>query len=87
MSRILIVDDDPIIPLLLKRHIAAIADSYVVNVADNGKNAIDMVDECQKQIDCIPDFIFLDINMPLMNGFDFLEEWGTRNMAEVKKPG
>lgn len=85
MSRILIVDDDPIIPILLKRHIDAIAAGYVVKVADNGKNAIDLIDECEADINCVPDFIFLDINMPLMNGFDFLEEWETRDLNKVKK--
>lgn len=85
MSKILIVDDDPLVPILLKRQIATVSDGYLVDVAENGKQAIDLIDDCDQQTACIPDFIFLDINMPLMNGFDFLEEWETRNLEAVKK--
>jgi CheY-like chemotaxis protein len=84
MNKILIVDDDPIVPILLKRQIDSFAESYKIDVAENGKNAIDIIDGCQEDIQCVPDFIFLDINMPLMNGFDFLEEWETRNINTLK---
>lgn len=81
----MIVDDDPLVPVLLKRQIAAVSASFMVDVAENGKQAIDLIDDCELQTTCIPDFIFLDINMPLMNGFDFLEEWEARKLDSLKK--
>ena len=41
-----------------------------IKVAENGKDAIDLL-----KTDFIPDIIFLDINMPIMNGWEFLEEY------------
>ena|SRR5688572_18331993 len=65
---ILIVDDDlDDITLFLDaiRHIDGQAECQL---AKNGKEALELLEKMQQ----LPDIIFLDINMPIMNGKEFL---------------
>ncbi len=64
---ILIVDDDPIARLIIRQNLSQVAlTSPVIEDAVNGKEALDAISE--KPIDVI----LLDLNMPIMNGFDGL---------------
>jgi len=52
----------------------------------NGKFAIDQLVEIQKKdMDKLPDYIFLDINMPIMNGWEFLDEYKRLNIDPLGK--
>ena len=47
----------------------------------NGKIAIDQLYEIQsKDSGMMPDYILLDINMPIMNGWEFLDEYKRLNI-------
>jgi len=67
LYRAIIVDDERLarndLRLLLKDH----ANIEVLGEASNGQDGLDMVKELE------PDLVFLDIQMPGMNGFDVLE--------------
>ena len=72
LSKIYVIDDDPIFVLiaskLVQRHIP-----HVKLVSfDNGKLALEHL--LSLPVEEQPDWIFLDINMPVMNGWEFLEE-------------
>jgi DNA-binding response OmpR family regulator len=65
MPKILIVDDDPCIRLLLKQVLEELEDEGVELVtADNGVTALDIIRNEA------PEVVFLDVMMPKMNGFD-----------------
>ncbi len=65
MPKILIVDDDPCIRLLLLQVLEELEDEGVELVtADNGVAALDIIRSEA------PDVVFLDVMMPKMNGFD-----------------
>lgn len=61
MLYILIVDDEPINLMLLKLLLET-NPLYDIEEANNGKKAIDILLEHQK------DIVLMDINMPIMNG-------------------
>ncbi len=64
-KKILIVDDEPHIRLLLEQTLEELEDEGVeVLLASNGEEALEMI-----QADP-PQLVFLDVMMPKMNGFD-----------------
>lgn len=78
-SSLLIVDDDLITRNLLKK---AFEKDFDIVVANNGKEAIDILEEnelaTEKKINFVG--IFLDIEMPILNGFAVLEYLEQRNI-------
>lgn len=66
MKRILVVDDSSMIRALFRQSLAAGKD-YRVREARNGQEALDAI-----AAEGEPDLIFLDVNMPVMDGLEFL---------------
>ena len=64
--KILIVDDDHDSRGALAQKL--MASSYLVEVADNGKEALEWLFTEE-----LPDVILLDLDMPVMNGWEFLQ--------------
>jgi len=65
MPKILIVDDEPFIRLLLEQVLEELEDEGVELItADNGETALDIIRSET------PELVFLDVMMPKMNGFD-----------------
>jgi len=52
---------------------------------ESGKNALDYIISQKDNNEPYPDLIFLDINMPGMNGWDFLAEYNKLNI-QLQKP-
>jgi two-component system LytT family response regulator len=65
--RVLIIDDEPLARRLLRTYCEKIEDIEILGECENGFDAVKVIDE-QK-----PDLIFLDIQMPKLNGFEVLE--------------
>lgn len=67
--RILIVDDDPLILFTLEKVIAKQHDLYLVGSATNGQDALQFLQDKDQ-----PDVVLLDIEMPIMNGIECLQQ-------------
>lgn len=69
---ICIIDDDPILLFTLKHQISKISQDIELLCFSNGKDAFDYFNENNVSL---PNIIFLDINMPVWDAWDFLNEW------------
>jgi CheY-like chemotaxis protein len=67
---ILLLEDDVIDVMTIKRAIKQLNISNNLVVKENGEEGLAYLKEC----DDLPGIIFLDINMPKMNGIEFLEQ-------------
>lgn len=75
LKHLLLVDDDPTTNFFNRHLIGKMNIFDQIHVAENGQLALDKIEELQKMGEA-PDMILLDINMPIMNGFEFLDHYG-----------
>jgi CheY-like chemotaxis protein len=78
---VLLVDDDEINNFISIKLIKKALLNTEIMACLNGKFAIDQLVEIQKKDPAkLPDYILLDINMPIMNGWEFLDEYKRLNI-------
>lgn len=76
LDTILFVDDDPITLMLCKKVISKAAFSDQIITAQNGEEAINLFHTLLNNTEeTVPKLIFLDLNMPVMGGWEFLAEF------------
>ncbi len=74
MQLIIYVDNDDDDFFLFKKAVNEISDEYTVLRANDADNLFELIEVIK------PDFIFLDVNLPIMNGLDCL-----KNLRSTKK--
>ena len=83
---ILLIDDDEINNFISIKLIKKALSNAEISSCLNGKLAIEELTEMQKNSpEKLPDFILLDINMPIMNGWEFLDEYKRLNIDSTGK--
>ena len=75
--RTLVVDDEPLARERLTSLLAAESDIEVVGQCRDGEEAVRAI------MDHSPDLVFLDVQMPAMNGFDVIDAVGSERMPLV----
>lgn len=72
---ILLVEDDELDVISVKRSLNKLELPYELYTAYNGIEALEMLDGTggRRPMDPLPNIILLDINMPKMNGIEFLK--------------
>lgn len=73
--RICIVDDDDIYQFTMKLNLRPIDSVCEVKTFNDGLAVLDFIKTNLNNLKELPDIIFLDINMPVMDGFQFIEEY------------
>lgn len=77
----MLVDDDEITNKLNVYIMQKLDFIDEILIALNGKVALEILEERSNSNLCSPELILLDINMPVMNGFEFLDAYDKKNIA------
>lgn len=75
--RVLIVDDEPLARDFVRGVLEEVPDAVVVGECGSGAAAVDAIR------DTPPDVVFLDIQMPVLDGFGVIEQIGLDAMPEI----
>jgi len=74
-ANIMIIDDDEINNFIVEKLIKKVCKSTKVTTCTDTTNAIDLLLNINKESGRLPEFIFLELFSPSMNGWDFLHEY------------
>lgn len=85
LKNLTLVDDDDIFVFLTTKIIEQTNLVDLIKVFGNGLDAINFLKENKNNVDALPDIILLDLSMPIMNGWQFLEEYNKLNPTIGKK--
>jgi CheY-like chemotaxis protein len=83
--RILLIDDDRIYQFAARKTIEATGFADNILIYSNGEDAINYLKNNSQDQTTLPDVIFLDVNMPVMNGWEFLDAYKALKY-KLKKP-
>ena len=75
---ILIIDDDEINNFVLKNVILRAFSDALVHIASEGQEGLDFLANRRSEGTDPPGIILVDINMPVLNGFEFLDAYQER---------
>lgn len=78
----LLVDDDEATNFINELLIEELDFTENLLIARNGKEALDLIKGLYRQKKRLPELILLDINMPVMDGFEFLEAFSALNCPQ-----
>jgi chemotaxis response regulator CheB len=76
-KKIMVVDDSPIMRVILGNIVSEDANLQIIEYAANGKEALDKLTTVQ------PDLIILDLEMPEMDGIAFLQTVKMKSQAKI----
>ena len=79
-KNVLLVDDDQIFNLLNKKTLQHMGIANEIHIAKNGKEALDLINDYYRGARIMPEIILLDLNMPVMDGFSFIEAFHKLNV-------
>lgn len=85
IDNICLIDDDHIFVYGAKRLMREMDFCQDLSVFSNGQEALDHFTGLVKNGDVLPSLIFLDLNMPIMNGWEFLEAF--LNIPDIEPKG
>jgi CheY-like chemotaxis protein len=75
MINVLVVDDDSTFLFLFRKKVEKDPIIHIVKEARHGEEALDWLKDVSAHPTSLPDVIVLDINMPVMDGWQFLDEY------------
>lgn len=79
-----VIDDDRIYHFLLKNLFKQNGITINATFFNNGQEAMEAIKLTKNSEEDMPDLILLDVNMPIMNGWQFLEEYNKIKDSLIK---
>lgn len=86
-KKIWIVDDDTITRFLIRKSLSKAPVPIETEEFSNGRTALEGLTSCVDEGKDLPDMVLVDLNMPIMDGWDFLRELkskGIKAMENIK---
>ncbi len=75
INLVALIDDDEIVQFIVSKVIESTKLVNRIKTFSNGEEAINFLKSSSKNLDLLPEIILLDLNMPIMDGFEFLEKF------------
>lgn len=74
---LIIIDDEPLQHFIMERMLSLYLSNSVdhITYSSNAIEILKFLETNRNNADELPDIIFLDLNMPVMNGWDFLDSY------------
>lgn len=85
LKQLTMVDDDDVFVFLTTRMLEKYKLVDLIKIFDNGYDALVFIKENLGNIEALPDIILLDLSMPIMDGWQFLDEFVKINPKIGKK--
>jgi CheY-like chemotaxis protein len=82
---ILLVDDDQTSIFICRKVLQTFGLFNEIHSASNGVEALNFYDQCVRDSRMLPEIILLDINMPVMNGFQFISAFSQSEVYKTNK--
>lgn len=83
-KNVLLVDDDQIFNLLNQKTLQMLGVVGEIHVARNGSEALELINQYYIGSRALPEVILLDLNMPIMDGFGFIEAFHKLNIPNIE---
>ena len=88
LDKILCIDDDPITLMLCRKVIERVEFAKEIDTVNNGEEAIKYFDALNEEKAnnptlVYPKLVLLDLNMPVMDGWDFLESFNKKDYQNI----
>lgn len=85
MKNVWLIDDDEVFVFLTKKLIARSELEVTVETYINGQDAIEQLQSLAQDENALPDIILLDLNMPVMDGWEFLKAYEEISFSNPNK--
>jgi CheY-like chemotaxis protein len=79
---LLVIDDDDINIFIIKKIVEKTGYDIEMVARSNGQQAVDYLNETILQKKTLPHLVLIDINMPVMNGWEFIEAYETLGIEQ-----
>lgn len=79
---LLVIDDDDINIFIIKKIVEKTGFDIEMVARNNGQQAIDYINETITENKPLPRLVLIDINMPVMNGWEFIEAYQALNIDQ-----
>lgn len=79
---LLVIDDDDINIFIIKKIVEKTGYNINMVAKTNGQLAIDYLNSLSENNESFPQLVLIDINMPVLNGWEFLEAYDKLGVAQ-----
>ncbi len=80
--KLLVIDDDDINIFIIKKIVEKTGFNVEMVAKTNGQMAIDYITMTLSLQEPLPHLVLIDINMPVLNGWEFLDAYGQLNLDQ-----